>query len=281
MNNWYDKYLPPLIERDKVSFKKIWRFFKDFWILFVHSISPHQFPKGPKEELPNIQSKNSSDVYSICKDIYDSANGRIDKLEDKAIKLLSYVTALFALISFAFLNIASITIKYVLLGSMILLLLAIIISFRCVNIKDRKSIFVADIFDFSHEKPRETFEVNLFSKKLLTAAIFNQNVADNTADILKSARNMLIVAIMLSAVALILGTFAYQNQPKPTMVKIETPIPLNDLENKLAETNNILKTINDNLTQANQERNTQVKRLSEQLVRLETNYDHLLKRIND
>lgn len=65
------------------------------------------------------------------------------------------------------------------------------------------------------------------------------------------------------------------------MVKIETPIPLNDLENKLAETNNILKTINDNLTQANQERNTQVKRLSEQLFRLETNYDLLLKRINE
>lgn len=278
---WYDKYLPPLIGKEKFSFKRGFKYIKDFWLLLVHSLSPHEFPKEPKEKLPNIQSKNQSEIYGICKDIYNGSHDRIDKLEDKAIKLLSYITALFALISFAFLNIASIGIKYILIVSMVILLLSIIISFRCVNVKGRQSMFLPSIYNFDYGKPIENFNLNLYSKKMLEAAVFNQNVADNTADILKAARNMLILAISLSAVALLIGAFSYNNQPKPMLIKIDNLMPYNGIENKLNETNNILNTINNNQINFNQSTNIEISQLTQRVIDSEEKYNNLLSQLRE
>ncbi|WP_035295400.1 hypothetical protein [Brevibacillus thermoruber] len=281
MEQWFDKYLPPQIGKEKFSLKRMFRYVKDFWQLLIHSLSPHEFPKEPKEKLPNIQSPNHSEIYSICKDMYNSSNDRIDKLEDKAIKLLSYITALFALISFAFLNIASVGVKYILLVSMLMLLLSIIISFRCVNVKGRKSMFLPSIYDFTYGRPIENFDLKIYSKKMLEAAVFNQNVADNTADLLKAARNMLILAIALSAIAVLIGAFSFNSQPKPTVVKIDSSVSFSVLENKLNETNNILNSISKSLDNFSQINRTKIDDLAQKLNASEEKYNDLLSKLRE
>ncbi|KQL33362.1 hypothetical protein [Psychrobacillus sp. FJAT-21963] len=282
MQQWQDKYLAPQVGKKKFSFKKVKHIIVDFFVLLIHSLSPHEFPKEPPEKLPKIKSKNYNEIYNICKDMYSSSNERIDSLEDKAIKLVSFITILFTLISFAFLNIASIGVKYILLASMVLLLLAILISFRCVNIKSRQSMFLPSIYDFeSFEQPVENFKLNNFSEKMLQAAVFNQNVADNTADILKSTRNLLFLSICSIVIAFLIGAFSYKSQTKMTVVKIENPVSVSLLEQEIIESNKTLESISNSLININDLNQSKIHELSQQIKESEKRYSEIASKISE
>lgn len=282
MQQWQEKYLAPQIDKEKLSLKKVKSIIVGFFTLLIHSLSPHEYPKEPPEKLPKIKSENHNEIYNLCKDMYDSSHERIDSIEDKAIKLVSFITVLFALISFAFINIASAGVKYILLASMMLLLLAILIAFRCVNIKSRQSMFLPSIYDFdSFEKPVENFKLNNYSEKMLQAAIFNQNVADNTADILKSTRNLLFLSICLIVIAFLIGAFSYKSQTKTSVVKIENPVSVSLLEEEIKESNKILDSISNNLSTINDQNQTKINELSQQLKESEEKYKELLSKINE
>ena len=147
-------------------------------------------------------------VYSVCREFYNDANERIDKLEEKAIKLLSYVSALLHLYLRIY-NTSIIITKLILAISMVLLVLSMLISFRCVNVKGRKSFFIPDVFNFESDVPKDNFDKKVISKKLLNSAIYNQNIGDNTADILKAARYILALALIVSTIGFITGIRGY------------------------------------------------------------------------
>lgn len=280
MKQWQDKYLAPIIQREKFTLKKVKTTIIDFFILLVHSLSPHEIPKEPPEKLPKIMSENENDVYSICKDMYNSSNQRIDSLEDKATKLVTFISILFTIISFVFLNIASNVIKYILIVSMIILLLALLTAFRCVNIKYRKTMFLSSIYDFeSNDKPIEDFNLNSQSQKLLQAAIYNQNIADNTADVLKSTRNLLFLSICIVAIAFLIGGISYVNQEKATIVKIENPSSTDSLQKELKEISEALSTINKSLSDSNDLSNLKIYELTEKLNETEEKYNELFSKI--
>lgn len=281
---WQDKYLSSNIERDKFRFKKVWREVSDFWELFVHAISFHKSPKEPYKELPKFKSQDEDVIYNVCKDFYQSANDRIDKIEDKAIKVLSYVTILFAIISFAFLNTALIVSKTILLFSMLFLLLAILISFRCVNIKGRKVSFLPDVYDFQSDPPIDNFNKKHIAKKLLNSAIYNQSIADNTADILKAARYMLTIAFVISSIAFIIGINGYfNNAPKTNVVKIDNQLNLTEVENRIDKTNSVLDGISKNMDKSGNSRelNDKIDALSKELNSIKSDYNNLLKKVDD
>lgn len=281
--NWQDKYLSPLIEREKISIKKVKKIVKDFFILFRHAVSFHQPAKEPNEELPDFTSQDSDLIYCICKDIYDAANDRIDKLEEKAIKLLSYISAAFAFISFAFVNTSIVFTKLVLLISMGSLILSILISFRCVNIKGRRTLFLPDIFNFSEEPPKETIDKKRISKSLLNAAIYNQNIADNVADILKVSRYMLAIALVISITGFTTGMVGYFNTPDTiNTVRVDNQVDLSKFGEKLDSINVILNDLNNSVEKISDNKvlNDQVDRLSKEIEVLQSNYFEILKKID-
>lgn len=242
--DWQDKYLCPLVERERFKFREIIKIIKRFFILLIHAVSFHKVPKEPKQELPNFTSEDEVTALSTCKEFYQKSNERIEKLEEKSLKLLTYVTALFAIISFAFINTTITSVKVILLISMLLLLLSIIISFRCVNIKSRKAFFITDVYDFKYDPPKENFNKMHIAKKLLNSSIYNHNVADNTADILKAARYILTLAIIICAIGLVIGINGFfDNNSKENTVIIENQIDLSPIANQISETNTSLDQI--------------------------------------
>ena len=143
--NWQDKYLCKNIN---VQFPNIWKLLKKFFILMLHSIFPHESPTNPSETLPeiNIDKNNQNTVYNICLNIYNEAEKRINKLEEKSFKMLSYISAIFAFLTFIIINIESKNGKIIIFTSMFFLIVSLLISFRCLNIKSILRTFIDDIY---------------------------------------------------------------------------------------------------------------------------------------
>lgn len=282
--DWQDKYLCPNVEKEKFSFKKIRKIVKDFFILLVHSISFHENPRKPLEVLPDFISQDDDFILSICKGFYDDANDRIDKIEEKAIKLLSYISALFAFLSFAFINTSFIFSQVIFLVAMILLVLSIFISFRCVNIKSRETIFLPSIYDFSHEQPRENFNKKDIAKHYLNASIFNQNIADNSADILKISRCMLAIALFTGILGFISGIGGYINTENNIYtVKIEENDNIIELGEIMSNTNKVLNDIKNQIDMNYDIKkiNNQIDSLLKEVKLMETKYNETLKKFEE
>jgi len=264
--DWTKKYLCPLIEREDFSRSIILDKAKDFWESFKHSLWFHKQSKNPKNKLPDLMSENVDDIYSISKDIFDRANDRIDKLEQKAVQLIPYISALLVFISFAFIKISWIIPKFILIIVLFMLLFAITISCRCIIVKNRRELFILDVFDFDKNPPEDNFDKKNISKNLMQAAIYNQNVADNTADILKSAISILIMALVLSIIGLLFWVFGYFVYPSNSnTVKIDNQINLTKVESRLEDINKSL----------NETNNNQINNLNS----IKSDYNILLKRI--
>ncbi len=137
------QYYPPLIDSKNFSSDYLKKLFEKIVFSFKHSIFPHEFPKDPEKELPTIEFKAYSNaLYDICKKIYDESMDRIDKLENKSFKLLSYIGAFFIFLSFMYSCYKDSTLlKIVLFISIIPLIISIIISLRCISVKVIKNIY--------------------------------------------------------------------------------------------------------------------------------------------
>jgi hypothetical protein len=170
--------------------------------LIIHSLWFHENPQDPKTRLPEINSDDDK-LYDISKNIYESSLSRINKLEEKSFKLLSYYTALFALLSFMYLQTPSNSnIKALIILSLVPSLVSIGISFRCINIKSTKNIFIDSVYELEKEVPTEEFNKKNLIKSFLECAIFNENVADNTVDMLNGARYTLVLSLFFCMITL-------------------------------------------------------------------------------
>lgn len=209
---WQKRFLAPSVQIQKIN---LFYYIKDFFEILIYSIWFHKPYEVPNEELPKFGLfDNADDAYIICHELYDNANKRIKLLEEKAYKLLPYISALFAFISFVFMktSICSSRIFYIL--ALIAMFISILVSFRCVNIKTKMEYFVPTIFDFTHEKPRPKLNKKYIAHELLEMAIFNQNVADSIADMLKCARHLLVISIVFSIIGFIISAqkIVFENQ---------------------------------------------------------------------
>jgi hypothetical protein len=198
-------YLSPLVEKD-FSLKGIWERFKIVFPIMWHGIIPHKNAQNPPNDLPdlNISVTDESVLFSTAMEIYKEANDRIEKLEEKAFKLLTYISALSALILYFLSKINSPASRIFVIISVLLLFIAILLSLRCLGTKTRKSLFIDSIYNFENSKPVQK-DKNQLIKFFLDCAIYNQTVADNTADILKASRYFLTFAFIVAFIGVFLN----------------------------------------------------------------------------
>ena len=76
-----------------------------------------------------------------------------------------------------------------------------VVSLRCIGLKVQKAIFINTAFDFNNEiKPNNYRHI---IAELMNFAVFNRNVANNTADIFKAARYFLSLGIFFTFISFI------------------------------------------------------------------------------
>ena len=218
--SWQDDYLIKPIERQPFSWQIIKRFVVDWAILIPHALMPHKAPPQPVKELPDLPDPDERG-FKDCEKIYDESLARIDTLEKKAFGLVSYVTALFAVFFFTYSQMADSSGSGWLFVPMSMLVLALVISFRCLSVKSVSQVFINDIYKFDGPT-HGTIRFKL-DKCYLNAAVFNQARGDNTADLLRAARMMLASSFVLFL--LVLG--AVSTFGKRTEKHIETQL-MND-----------------------------------------------------
>ena len=194
MTDWKNKYLPKPIDRKSIKEFYIFKSFKSNLILVWHSLFPHKLP-DIKETLPDLPHHNE-DIAETAFRIYEESRDRINKIEEKSFKLLSYITALLTLSTYLLSVYESIFGIILLAIGLILLLLSLFFSFRGLNIKLIKSVNFNSLYDFKNEGKSEIEIQKQFSKEYLNASVFNNNIADNQADILKATRFVLIFSFL-------------------------------------------------------------------------------------
>lgn len=191
-------FLSPLIEKEfnfKKIFKRIFRIFPIMW----HGIVPHKNAKFPTKKLPefSLNSENENILVDTVKEIYKEANERIDNLEEKAFKLLTYISSLSAVVLFLLSKTDTQFVIIFLIFSLIFLFAAILLSLRCINVKIRRTIFIDALFNFEDNEPSQKSK-NEIVTSYLDCAVYNQTVADNTTDILKASRYFLTFAFLFA-----------------------------------------------------------------------------------
>lgn len=193
--NWASKYLQPPV--DAKGFKEIhpFRSLKDSIILLFHSIRPHKVPEL-NEKLPQIPV-NTDNVYNSSTKMYDESQERIKDVESKSFNLLSYITALTTVAIFLLSEFKSTTGLILLSISSVLLFISLFLSFRGLSIKNIKTVFINTLYAFERDdKSKKSIEDSL-TREYLIASIYNNNVADNQVDILKSTRFLLSFSMIL------------------------------------------------------------------------------------
>ena len=207
---WQENYLPPNIEADKLSAKLIWKKTKRIFVVLIHSLRFHKDVQNPRKSLPEIDA-NAEKIYDLSKNIYEESIQRIEKLEEKSFKLLSYYTILFGLVSFVVLE-SNISFwpKLLILISLSFIVWSVVISFRCLNIKGISKIYLLNIFNFEEDSPKQNIKTEEIIRGYLDSAVKNDTVANNTVDLLRAARYSLIIAAIVFFVAI--GIAVYKGQ---------------------------------------------------------------------
>lgn len=231
---WQDEYLCPQIGIENFTWKRLTKFLNKFYFLLRHSLFPHATAAYPLKDLPAFLDSNNDKSFDVVKDIYQSSIARIDKLESKSSNLLSYVTAVFAFLSFFFIQFKDSNIlKVFLIISIFLLILSIIISFRCLTIKSISKIFITDVFEMDSSPPTFNYSDSKIKDAYLKSAIFNENIADNTADMLNGARFFLVSSLIVGLtgifVSLAIGSFSQK------VIKIDEKTALITISQELTD----------------------------------------------
>ena len=250
------KHIGPLRDKE-TDIKKIWKRFKGTFEIIWHGLIPHKAPvEAEKEILPAYFTQTDLDetYYEASKDMYKESQERIKHLEEKAFKLLTYISVLSALLFFFLGKELSGITNLLVLISIGILVIAMIISLRCVGIKTQKAFFINAIFNFDNT-PIDSKKSNEISAELMNCAVYNQSVSDNTADILKASRYMLSIAIITTVLALILFFTVNDNSPKTKIqnvsVEFRDTTIVDTFKESIDNQSNMLDQINENMKNLN------------------------------
>ena len=218
----FEKYIPPLVEPE-INPKKWFSGFKSFFSILYHGIIPHKNPKEAElklEEgnLKDIPDKELNTFYQTAISMYDDSRDSIKSIEEKSFKLLTYISALSAILFFFLSKEINALITILIIVSLTLLVISMVISLRCVGLKFQKALFIKTAFDF--DKKVEPKKERHIIAELMNFAVFNRNVANNTADILKAARHFLSLGIVFTVFSLILFFTANNKDEKINKVSV-------------------------------------------------------------
>lgn len=197
------EYLAPLVNRER-KIKPIWNTFADSWEILVHGLVPHErSTEAQNKILAGHIGQDDEHTNDLITEVYKESRERIDDIEEKGFKLLTYISAVSAISIYFLSRDISGFYKATVIISLFFLVLAIIISLRCIGVKGQKALFIEGLFDFKPGEEPKTKNKKEILANLLNYAVYNHGVADNTADILKATRIMLSLGIFATAISCI------------------------------------------------------------------------------
>lgn len=196
-------YMAPQVMPEK-KLKPIWKGLKSSYSILFHGLIPHERANEPTKKFEKSHIGTDDDYfYQTAIEIYKESSGRIDGLEEKGFKLLTYISAVSAiLIYFLSKDIVGVY-KFFVILSLFLLIVAIIISLRCIGVKSQKALFIDSLFTFQATTDPINKDKKTVTAEILNCAVFNQTVADNTADVLRASRIMLSLGIITTIISCI------------------------------------------------------------------------------
>lgn len=170
--------------------------------IIYHSLLPHALPEEPEEKITvdSIKEKDVDLIYESSLEIYKDSKERIKALESKAFNLMTYISAITAILIFLLNKEINAFTKVLTIISILILILALLISLRCIGIKTQKALFINSMFEFGKKAPKSKNKKHI-SVELINNSLFNQNIADNTTDILRASRILLFYGIIFSSVS--------------------------------------------------------------------------------
>ena len=210
-------YMPPIVESALKFGKK--KFLISAWEILLHGVLPHARAKGPSKTFNSDNLKDEDDfLFLTANDFYKETSERIEFLEEKGFKLMTIY-----LLS----TDPGGLYKWSIIISLIPLTLALLISLRCIGVKSQKALYIDSLFEF---KETEDSTPKNKSKKDITAAlincgVFNQNVADSTADLIKATRLMLSLGIILTLLSCCLYLATGDNKKKESQNSVLISFP--------------------------------------------------------
>lgn len=203
MSNLHD-HIGPIVDQE-TDLAKAFKGIKNTFAIMWHGICPHKSPQPPKEEIKaEYFAGGSESNYSSAQAMYNESQERIKHLEEKAFKLLTYISALSAILFFLLGKEINTTTSVCIVISIIILVIAMVISLRCIGVKTQKAFFIDNLFSFPEDVRPSVNNRDQIAAGLVNCAVFNQTVADNTADILKASRYFLSIGICTTVIAAIL-----------------------------------------------------------------------------
>lgn len=226
-------YIAPLVNREK-KIKPIWQSFISSWEILVHGLVPHEKARGASKEIKGSNIDSTDDkVSELLIELYKESTERVSDIEEKGFKLLTYISAVSA-ISVYFLS-TDITgwYKSCVIVSLLFLVLAIVISLRCIGVKGQKALFIDGLFDFKIDNEPVAKTKNDILANLINCAVYNHGVADNTADILRASRIMLSLGIFATAVSCIFFLSKAPEKSKIYEVKLQDSAIVNAITSGL------------------------------------------------
>ncbi|WP_160069628.1 hypothetical protein [Sphingobacterium bovisgrunnientis] len=193
-------YIAPLVNREK-NIKPIWKSFKSSWEILLHGLVPHEKAKeASKKILGTHINKDNEKVSELIIELYKESRNRINEIEEKGFKLLTYISAVSAISVYFLSTDINGLYKASVIVSLLFLVLAIVISLRCLGVKGQRALFLDSVFDFNQDDEPKTKSTSDMLANLVDCAVYNHNVADNTADILRASRIMLSLGIFATAI---------------------------------------------------------------------------------
>lgn len=228
------EYQSPLVDPEKKIVRAIWKEFSGNLEILKHALVPHQRAQLPlkKFEASHFQD-NESYTHEVAMEMYRESTKRIDALEEKGFKLLTYISAVSAILVYFLSTEISGWFKLFVILSLFCLTLAIIISLRCISIKHQKVLFIDAMFNFEPDAEPVPKDRNTVTAEILTCTVYNQTVADSTADILKGARIMLGYGIFFTIISCIFFLTVPDRNEKNKVQQMEVTLGDSSLRDRI------------------------------------------------
>lgn len=199
------RHIGPLVEKE-TNVRNILRKALGAISVIWHGLLPHKQPKEAEKKITKyyFPEKDEDDTYySTSMEMYRESKDRIQHLEEKAFKLLTYISAVSAILFFFLSAELKGIINIIVISSIALLVVAMVISLRCIGAKVQKALFIDTIIDFDGSKAIRPKSKSEITAEIVNCTVYNQTVADNTADILKASSYILSVGILTTVVAFV------------------------------------------------------------------------------
>ena len=232
----------------------------------------------------NPSGKIGEEQLKLCKEIYDEAKARDEKLGKKSTSLLSLVAILIPLIVSALIYIGTVTVlspwcyritMVVVTFSLFFLLMAFLGAFRVIFIRSYDVLYVQSVIDVIKKEVKQ-YSSDSHGRGLLWCATKLTAMNDHKADFVRASQlfiTLSVILLLLSATPLI---YTLSPEAKIQKIKGDVQVTSKSIESLLVDIKNEMKSSrNNSVNEANLQK--QIETLSQQMLQMEKDVKDIRK----